>query len=302
LKRLIVNADDFGYTQGVNRAIVEACRSGVVASTSLLANGAAFDDAVETAVAEPRLNVGCHLNFVEGKPIAPPERIPHLVGSDGRFLKPWQLAARLLRGAVPESEIEQEAGAQIEKLLRVGIRVSHVDTHKHTHTHPAVARAVARAARRYDIRWIRRPFENFLPRSARRLSAMRLMVASLNWLAPSFERQMKAARMAIPDYFTGILLTGRLTRQAFAEILAALPPGVTEVMCHPGYCDAELLGSSTRLREERELERETVSDGAWRAEAREHGIALTSFRELSSPDPVAARDPWPAVPAGALRD
>jgi len=254
------------------------------------------------------------LNFVEGTPVSPPERVRHLLSADGRFLKPWQLAARLLRGAVPESEIEQEAGAQIEKLLRAGIRVTHVDTHKHTHTHPAVARAIARAARRHDIRWIRRPFENFLPRSAREkthgiknmpwlpLSAKRLLIASLNLLAPSFEQQMKAAGMTTPDYFTGILLTGRLTREAFAEILAALPPGVTEVMCHPGYCDAELLGSSTRLREERELERETVSDGAWLAEARERGIALTSFREMASSDPVAARDPWPAVPAGALRD
>ena len=302
MKRLIVNADDFGYTRGVNRAIVEACRSGIVTSTSLLANGAAFEDAVEAARAEARLDVGCHLNFVEGKPVSPPERIPHLVGHDGRFLKAWQLAARLLRGAVPESEIEQEASAQIEKLLRAGIRVTHVDTHKHTHVHPAVARAVARAARRCDIRWIRRPFENFLPKSAPRFSTKRLAVASLNWLAPSFERRMKAMGMTTPDFFTGVLLTGRLTRQAFAETLAALPPGVTEVMCHPGYCDAELLGSSTRLREERELERETVSDGAWLVQAREQGIALTSFAELSSPENNVARDLWPAVPAAALRE
>ncbi|MGH9786619.1 MAG: ChbG/HpnK family deacetylase, partial [Terriglobia bacterium] len=298
---LIVNADDFGYTRGVNRAIVEACRSGIVTSTSLLANGAAFDDAVETARTEPRLDIGCHLNFVEGTPVSPAEQIPHLVRRDGSFLKPWRLAARLLRGAVPESEIEQEAGAQIEKLLRTGIRVSHVDTHKHTHTYPAVARAVARAARRHDIRWIRRPFENFLPRSARKISAMRLAISSLNLLAPSFERQMAAMEMAMPDHFTGILLTGRLTRQAFAEILAALPPGVTEVMCHPGHCDAELLGSSTRLREERELERETVSDGAWRARARELGIELTSFGGNDPRHEERAVAPS-AIPAGALRD
>ena len=302
MKQLIVNADDLGYTRGVNRAIVEACRSGVVTSTSLLANGAAFEDAVEIARAEPRLDVGCHLNFVEGKPVAPPERIPHLVGADGRFLKAWKFAARLLRRAVPEDEIEREASAQIEKLLQAGLRVSHVDTHKHTHVHPAVARAVARAARRYDIRWVRRPFENLLPRSAQRLSAKRLAVASLNWLAPSFERRMAAMGMAMPDYFTGIMLTGRLTRRAFAETLADLPSGVTEVMCHPGYCDAELRGSLTRLQQEREVERETVSDGAWRAQAKELGITLTAFGELSSPEGSAAKDPWPAVPAAALRE
>src|SRR3990167_9489575 len=95
---------------------------------------------------------------------------------------------------------------------------------------------------------------------------------------------MATMGMAMPDYFTGVLLTGRLTRQAFAETLADLPSGVTEVMCHPGYCDAELRESSTRLQQEREVERETVSDGAWRAQARELGIELTSFRELSSPE------------------
>ena len=301
LKRLIVNADDFGYTRGVNRAIAESCRNGVVTSTSLLANGAAFEAAVETARAEPRLDVGCHLNFVEGRPVSPPQQIPHLVGSSGRFFHAWQLAARLLLRAVPESEIEREASAQIEKLLQAGIRVSHVDTHQHTHSHPAVVRAIARAARRYGIRWMRRPFENFLPRSARRLSAKRFLNSSLSLLAPSFERRMAAMGMVIPDFFTGILLTGRLTRQAFAEILTTLPPGVTEVMCHPGYCDEELRGSSTRLRQEREVERKTVSDGTWLARAQELGIDLTSF---GSNDPrCEERAVAPSeVPAGAFRE
>jgi hopanoid biosynthesis associated protein HpnK len=300
MRQLIVNADDFGYTRGVNRAIVEACREGVVTSTSLLANGAAFDDAVEAALSEPRLDVGCHLNFVEGRPVSPPERIPHLAGTDGRFLPAWQLALRLTLRMVPECEIEREAGAQCEKLLRAGLRASHVDTHKHTHTHPAVARAIAKASRRLGIAWIRRPFENFLPGSARRLSTKRLLVGSLHLLAPSFERRMVAIGMAMPDHFTGIVLTGRLTRQEFGETLAALPPGVTEVMCHPGYCDAELDGAPTRLRRERELERETVSDGTWRAQAHDHGVRLTSFGELSSLRGSVAKDTWPTVAAPAL--
>ena len=308
MRTLIVNADDFGYTRGVNRAILEACREGVVTSTSLLANGAAFEDAVECAMSEPRLDVGCHLNFIEGKPVSPPERIPHLVGpagpggKDGRFWPAWQLASRLALRMVPESEIEQEAGAQIEKLLQAGIRVSHVDTHKHTHTHPAVARAVARAARRLGIGWIRRPFENFLPGGAARLSAKRLLVGSLHLLAPSFERRMAAMEMAMPDFFTGIVLTGRLTHEEFGATLAALPQGVTEVMCHPGYCDAELEGAPTRLRRERELERETVSDGTWRGVARDKGIRLTSFGELSALRASAAKDAWPAAAAPAWRD
>jgi len=301
LRQLIVSADDFGYTRGVNRAILEACREGVVTSTSLLANGAAFEDAVEAAASEIRLDVGCHLNFIEGRPVSPPERIPHLVGKNGRFFPAWQLALRLTLGMVPESEIEREAAAQIEKLLQAGVRVSHVDTHKHTHTHPAVARAIARAVRRLGIGWIRRPFENFLPGGAARLSAKRLLVGSLHLLAPSFERRMAAMDMAVPDFFTGIVLTGRLTRQEFSATLAALPEGTTEVMCHPGYCDAELDGAPTRLRREREMERETVSDGSWRARMEELGIELTSFGR-NNPRHKERAVATPAVAAPALRE
>ena len=302
MRQLIVNADDFGYTRGVNRAILEACRKGVVTSTSLLANGDAFEDAVESAISEPGLDIGCHLNFIEGKPISPPEGIPHLIDRDGQFLRAGQLAVRLTLGGVPESEIEREAGAQIEKLLRAGVRVSHVDTHKHTHTHPVVARAVARAAQRCGIGWIRRPFENFHPGSAGKVSAKRLLVGALNLLGPSFERRMGAMGLAMPDYFTGIVVTGRLTRAEFAAALASLPEGTTEVMCHPGYCDPDLKKASTRLQRERELERETVSDETWRAVLRERGIRLTSFGELSSRKDSVAKDTWPAIAEPALRD
>jgi predicted glycoside hydrolase/deacetylase ChbG (UPF0249 family) len=176
-----------------------------------------------------------------------------------------------------------------------------VDTHKHTHTHPAVARGIARAARRLGIAWMRRPFENFLGGSAGKLSAKRLLAGSLRLLEASFERRTRAMDLAMPDYFTGIVLTGRLTRQEFGAALATLPEGLTEVMCHPGYCDAELDGAPTRLRRERELERETVSDGTWRAQAQDYGIRLTSFGELTSLR-ATAKDTWPAVAAPALRD
>jgi predicted glycoside hydrolase/deacetylase ChbG (UPF0249 family) len=279
---LIVNADDFGYTKGVNLAILEACRKGVVTSTSLLANGAAFEDAVEKARTEPKLDIGCHLNFVEGRPVAAPEKVPHLLGGDGQFLRPWQLAVRLTLGVVPVSEIEIEATAQIEKLVQAGLRVTHVDTHKHTHTHPNVAVAISGAARRAGIRWIRRPFENFLPGRTRRLSLKRVLVAGMNLLAPSFGRKMRQDGMAMPDFFTGVVLTGRLSRESFGEVLAELADGTTELMCHPGYCDSELRSASTRLREERELERRTVSDETWLPRLCEREILLTSFGDLAA--------------------
>ena len=112
---------------------------------------------------------------------------------------------------------------------------------------------------------------------------------------------MAAQGLSMPDFFTGIVLTGRLTKQAFAGTVAALQPGVTELMCHPGYCDAELQESPTRLKRERELELETVTDGAWQARLREGGVVLTRFAEMNASRELTP-NPLPAVPAPALRE
>ncbi len=130
MRRLIVNADDFGYTRGVNRAIVDAHRGGIVTSTSLMAtglasemtNGAAFEDAVELAMSSPGLDIGCHLNLVEGVPVSSAARVPHLVDSDGKFLGLRRLGARLIFGAVPLAELETECRSQVERILESGLR------------------------------------------------------------------------------------------------------------------------------------------------------------------------------------
>lgn len=294
MKRLIVNADDFGYTRGVNRAIVEAHQRGIVTSTSLMANGPAFEDAVEQSRSEAGLDIGCHLNFVEGQPLCPPDQVPRLVGADGRFLAASQLALRLVCGRVPQEELEREATAQIEKLIQAGIRPSHVDTHKHTHVHPQVATAVARAALRFGVSWIRRPFENWRPRAVPGSPGRKLALRALCGLSSGFERRMVSLGLRLPDFFTGILLTGRLTRQTLAETLTGLPPGITELMCHPGYVDEELRLSPTRLKPQREVERQAVADPSWRDKLRDAGIVLTSFEGLTKPRPLA-ESPWEAV-------
>ena len=286
MKQLIVNADDFGYTRGVNRAILHAYRNGIVTSTSLLANGPAFVDAVEQAKSEPGLDVGCHLNLVEGAPLSPPGKIPHLVGTDGKFHRMSGLTLRLLSGSVPAAEIERECSAQLEKLLRAGIRLSHVDTHQHMQIHPRAAAAVAGAARRCSIGWIRRPFENCRLAESNGPRLRRIAGWLVNFLAPRFERQMTAQGLRMPDFFTGFGLTGCWTPRAMEETLALLPPGITELMCHPGYYDAELEASRTHLKRERQRELEIMADGAWRTRSSQLGITLTGYRGIS---PVSAR-------------
>src|SRR5437879_7789557 len=139
---MIINADDFGFTSGVNRAIVEAHTSGVVTSSTLMANGPAFAEAAHLARTTPRLSVGCHVVLIDGIPVLPAERIPTLTTRNSATphfhdgIKAF--AARALAGRINPEEIEAEACAQIRKIQSTGINISDIDTHKHTHLFPAI--------------------------------------------------------------------------------------------------------------------------------------------------------------------
>jgi hopanoid biosynthesis associated protein HpnK len=282
LKQLIVNADDFGYTAGINRAIVDAHSTGIVTSTSLMANGAAFEDAVEQARRTPGLDIGCHLNLVEGAPILARAKIPHLVDSSGKFYNLVELGLRVVSGQVPMAEIESEFTAQVEKIVRAGIQPSHVDTHQHTHMHPKVAGVLARVARSYGITWVRRLSENCTPPLREGAWRRRMVAAAYTLFVASLERRMAGLGLRTPDAFTGFVLTGKLTLPVLQATFAELPEGVTELMCHPGYYDQDLQNSPTLLKRKREIEQKAVADAIWREWLPERGILLTSFRALAS--------------------
>src|SRR5215831_3292086 len=147
VRRLIINADDFGFTSGVNRAIVEAHNYGVVTSSTLMAGGRAFAEAVQMAKATPKLGVGCHVVLIDGTPVSTAEALPSLT-SAGEFrdgLKSF--VARALAGRMNAEEIATEASAQIRRVQSAGISVSHIDTHKHTHIFPQILKPILRAAR-----------------------------------------------------------------------------------------------------------------------------------------------------------
>ncbi len=262
--RLIINADDFGLTRGVNRAIEELHRAKVLTSATLMATGPAFDDAVAIAHANPTLGVGCHIVLTDGVPVLPPERIPTLVGPDGKTFRPSlvDFLQALLRGKIREAEIHAEALAQIRKLQRAGITPTHIDTHKHTHLFSRVCRPLLNAAGQSSIHAIRQPFEQPWSLALRHGSRLRrLQVNLLGWLKTRFEHQpqIRSRTILTPDGTIGISATGNLYRESLHELLHAMPSeGTFELVCHPGYNDSDLDRIVTRLRAHRDIEREAL--------------------------------------------
>jgi hopanoid biosynthesis associated protein HpnK len=288
MKELILNADDFGITRGVNEGIIRAHREGVLTSTTLMACGAAFEDAVERAKANPGLAVGCHLVLIGGLAIAPREEISSLVDQAGRLPETLSVfVARVSSGRVRAEEIEREMRAQIEKICAAGIEPTHLDTHKHTHAHPAVMEALGRAAQATGIKRVRKPIENLRDSwetsrsNGPGLSKQLLAAAAVRAMAPRFNAVSRKYGLHSPDSFLGLATTGQLGPAMLRRMIESLAEGQTEIMLHPGVCDAELRKSGSRLQQQRETELEGLLDAGVRSAIEERGIRLISYREVN---------------------
>jgi predicted glycoside hydrolase/deacetylase ChbG (UPF0249 family) len=221
----------------VTRGIVEAHAAGAVTSTSIMANGIDWENAVRIARATRTLGVGIHLNLVQGRPLL---RVPSLTNArTGELHSLGALARRALVGRIDAGELEAETRAQIERVRGAGITVTHLDSHRHAHALPRIFPVVARVASEMGIRVIRIPreplFVNALDASA---TARKLAIAVA--LRASHAAQLPAS-LATTDHFRGISLQGgtRFARR-LRRTLDTLPPGSTELMVHPGYVDAAL--------------------------------------------------------------
>lgn len=285
---MIVNADDFGLTSGVNRAIEELHATGVLTSATLMARAAATAEAIQVARATPSLGVGCHVVLVDGEPVLSPTRaVPHLADPvTGRFraklgdflswIYGFERDASSAR--IRECEIEAEASAQIALLQEQGVKLTHIDTHKHVHMFPQVLRPVLRAARKAGINVVRNPFEPAW--SVRATPAApwlrRFEVTLLHKLERNFLKIVAEEGFATTDGALGVLATGTLDAATVDSLLRALPTsGVFEMVSHPGYNDADLARAHTRLLASREQERKALGALSNRKE-----IKLISFSSV----------------------
>jgi len=267
LRSLVVNADDLGLTAGVNKGIFDAHDRGVVTSTSMFANAFATTHALAGALQRPSLGVGCHLTLVDGRPTLPPDRVPSLIRDDGQFHRSWKpFIVSCVLGRVSLGEVEQELTAQIDRLMSAGLELTHLDAHKHVHAYPPIFAIVTRLADRFRIPVVRVPFEwssNLYGDTTQRRTARSqafLNAALLPWAWRDYRRAAQAGVRT--PHFIGRTHTGVLSAQALAAMVRALPPGVTELMVHPGYVDETLARLNTRLLDARANEVHLLTDAS----------------------------------------
>ncbi|HEV3334033.1 MAG TPA: ChbG/HpnK family deacetylase [Bryobacteraceae bacterium] len=269
-KQLVINADDFGFTPDVNEGIIEAHCYGILTATTIMANGAAFDHAAGLARQSPGLDVGCHLVLVGGRSLVSGAALPASV-------------ARLLRAiATRQMNVYDELRTQVTRIIQAGLEPSHLDTHKHTHLAPPVLEAVARLGEEFSIPWVRRPMD--FPLSGQHgaaASVKRLTSAGIGLLRGRFHRVLEEHHCRTTDYFAGFQITGRLRTKQLVELMAVIPEGSTELMCHPGRCGEELRNAPTRLKESREAELAALTAPEVREAVKRAGIELVNYRQLA---------------------
>jgi predicted glycoside hydrolase/deacetylase ChbG (UPF0249 family) len=231
--------------------------------------------------------VGVHLNLSDGEPVAGRELVTTLLNERGELEgRPKSLLLRLARRSILLEEVEREWNAQIQKVRDSGIEPTHLDGHKHVQMLPGLFEIALRLAKRHGIRAVRVSHEESSLRAA--LSAgvkqkgtvvmkQGVQARGLKLLAPDAREQAERAGIATADYFCGIAQTGELTREGVLRLMEILPEGTTELMCHPGYVDAELANSATRLQASRRAELEILTDTGIRNLVASQGIRLIDY-------------------------
>jgi predicted glycoside hydrolase/deacetylase ChbG (UPF0249 family) len=235
LKKLIVTADDVGLHPGMTLGALAAHDDGIVTAVSVSANGRALDHAVERLLDRPGLDIGIHLTLVGERPLSTPEAIPSLLGKDGALLPGFQVfAARYFLGGIKKAEVEAELRRQIERLLAAGLRIVHANSHQHLHVLPRVLDVVLGLGEEYRIPFVRLPWD---PQVRTRWS---LRTAQLRVLNHFGRRARRRRGVRAPDRTIGLIDAGHLTVERLSRALAHAE-GITELVCHPGLGNAELV-------------------------------------------------------------
>ena len=237
MKRIILNADDFGRHKCINEAILKGVTQGCLRSASLMAVGPAFDDAVHICHEHPELGTGLHLTLIDGRPVLPADEVPSLVTAAGCFYADHNaFLKQFLRGRVRLDDIRRELTAQLQKMQAAGLQPDHIDSHQHMHVLPGIIDIALNLAKNAGIPALRIPTaplsapEGFLSDGIGAFIGR----AGLHTLAAMARRKARRAGLYAPEHFTGIVAGNAVDQAYLKTILDHLPEGTTEVMLHPG--------------------------------------------------------------------
>ena len=245
MKRLIVNADDFGLHPLINKAIYLGCKNGLIKSTSIMAGAAFFDEAAELAADCSDLGVGIHLTLVGGIQPVFKRQNSTLLTANGVFVDDYiQFAKRWYTGKIVKQEVVDELKAQIEYVLSKDLRVTHLDSHQHLHILPGISEMVLDLCSEYNIKKMRMPGESMLWSGGFTAKIARVVGRDGLSLCTALARyKADLAGIIYPQHFFGMLAGGHLNAALVAKIIASLPEGSTEIMTHPGLSSEKLAAS-----------------------------------------------------------
>lgn len=238
MKKLIISADDFGLSSGVNRAVVKAWQDGLLTGASLMVGGSAFDEAVELARENPGLQVGLHLTLVQGRSLLAQTGFPPLVDSEGLFAHdPVYAGMRYFFIRPLRKQLIAEIEAQIVRFLETGIPLSHIDGHLNIHMHPTVFDILCRLMPKYGIKTFRltreRPGKELQISPARRIGKI-VDAFIFNLLAGHCKKSLDQLGISYTDEVKGLLNSGHMSEDYLLKVMDILLDGVTEIYFHPG--------------------------------------------------------------------
>ena len=281
MKKLIVNADDFGLDMEVNRGIELCHQKGIVTSTSIVPGGKCFEDGIEILKRNHLLGVGIHITFVLSKPVSEPEKIKSLLKKSGSFRDSWyDFFLAFIAGRIRKNEIEIEIEAQIKKLVDIGITPSHLDSHQHLHLLPGIIDSVIKIAKKYGIKWIRVPTEpGLLNIKADSSIIQRAKYFFYMLLTLKSPHQVKSSGLCYADRCYGLIESGRMGEEALISCFKRLAKGVNEIFVHPGISKGrkEIAGIKNYSWD---MELNALISERIIKFIKENGIVLTNYRSI----------------------
>ncbi len=241
---LVINADDFGFSDDVNTAIIQAHEEGILTSTSLMVTGDAAQEAIALAKNHPHLAVGLHLVLVCGKSVLPPAQIPHLVDSQGNFSdNPTQAGLNYQFNQATRAELRLEIAAQLEKFRDSGLNLSHVDGHLHLHVHPVILNILTEFAGEFQIKFIRLPSEELtknLKIDRRNLLIKIVWSIVFGQLRNYGESLLKAHNIKFADRVYGLLQTGNMSEEYLLSLIPQIEAELVEIYAHPALVNTDI--------------------------------------------------------------